>query len=1315
MDKVVFYRFVILILNLDYLEFVTCCPSNVRVYTELGGMPVLNFSISLDPKVTFDIYRVSRYDGSTLLSLQYEKGQVFGKPLLQNCSFASTAIAASGILDIILNNVTADGRGTYYLRKGGQKDPLRCYTVYILGSPIIPSLATNGSFYEGTNLRISCTSTSTTLPSNHSLSIQYNWAINGSSIASGGRFSFDSSDNKELTIYNISRNDRRSVVRCTATEVGGKSSQASEVTLNVFYGPENIRFLSSGPSLVLTNGDTFNPVTCIADCNEACTFTWKKQNGSGSSFTSSNATLDLGLILPSESGIYICTATHMVPGHSLTKTLNVSVIYGPDKVSISPSKTTYTMNEGLTLNVITCSAPCYPNCTFVWKKAGLTVSSNARLDIGQVDRNDDGNYTCTALNPTSMMTRDSASITIVVTYGPEKIRFRPNVSSVTLNDGASFNPVTCLAYCNPKCSFYWTKQNETDSNVTSSNATLDLNEAIPSKSGNYMCTATHTITGDSLRRTLNVSVIYGPDKVLISPSKTTYTLTEGDIINVTTCSASCFPQCAMTWMKTGKLFSSSTELNLGQVEREDAGVYVCIARNPSSNLSQASANITVAVRFGPDSITLSPSAISYSLMEGEPLQPVSCTASCFPPCTFVWSQSGATVSSDERLDLGHMIRSEAGKYICTASNSATNVTLSGQEVELIVIYGPDNVTLTPSIENYTFNEGYDLEPITCFSDCLPTCSYTWKTSKDVIVNQTAILDLKPLDRSKMDEYQCDVINVNSSKQESGSLVAVNVRYGPDTPTLNVSKTTTVTEGDTIQILCSANCWPACVFRWKNLTVDTAVTSTSLLQISPVSRWNSGTYRCIVNNPSMDILFETFTEVELIVHYPPDVIIFSSSKSPAEGENFTMVCVASGVPAIYDFNGFEQKVGDVVVYNNNTMRPGQMANMSVQIPLLHVQDTGTFTCRVSNGIPDVDKRLVHSASFMLQVRARPIIFFEDTIFHGDAGYDLFIHCSFYSHPEMSFYYIQRYDGLNVTVNSGNVDIVVNKTLVRTRFYDENVILHGHRITVHFKDLTSEDFGRYVLFIENAIGTQSTEFSIISKSKVPTFNINFIISCCLGGIGFVVCIVFLVLIIRRRPCSSNNKDNDSDDTVRQPGGDGQQYQNLSSDENSDDTVRSPGGDVQQYQNLNSYENTPTAMTKKGVKKGPNYDRLENSKSTLSHLYAEIPDRIGATQSRLYADIPDRIGATQSHLYAEIPDRIGATQSRLNADIPERIGTTQSHLYDEIPDKIGNSSYMKIDKSFTRGSNVYHELKSRSKISKQFDEAIFQNAKIATDLGA
>ncbi|WAR06136.1 CEAM5-like protein [Mya arenaria] len=1039
MDKVVFYRFVILILNLDYLEFVTCCPSNVRVYTELGGMPVLNFSISLDPKVTFDIYRVSRYDGSTLLSLQYEKGQVFGKPLLQNCSFASTAIAASGILDIILNNVTADGRGTYYLRKGGQKDPLRCYTVYILGSPIIPSLATNGSFYEGTNLRISCTSTSTTLPSNHSLSIQYNWAINGSSIASGGRFSFDSSDNKELTIYNISRNDRRSVVRCTATEVGGKSSQASEVTLNVFYGPENIRFLSSGPSLVLTNGDTFNPVTCIADCNEACTFTWKKQNGSGSSFTSSNATLDLGLILPSESGIYICTATHMVPD-------------GPDKVSISPSKTTYTMNEGLTLNVITCSAPCYPNCTFVWKKAGLTVSSNARLDIGQVDRNDDGNYTCTALNPTSMMTRDSASITIVVTYGPEKIRFRPNVSSVTLNDGASFNPVTCLAYCNPKCSFYWTKQNETDSNVTSSNATLDLNEAIPSKNG--------------------------PDKVLISPSKTTYTLTEGDIINVTTCSASCFPQCAMTWMKTGKLFSSSTELNLGQVEREDAGVYVCIARNPSSNLSQASANITVA---------------------GEPLQPVSCTASCFPPCTFVWSQSGATVSSDERLDLGHMIRSEAGKYICTASNSATNVTLSD---------GPDNVTLTPSIENYTFNEGYDLEPITCFSDCLPTCSYTWKTSKDVIVNQTAILDLKPLDRSKMDEYQCDVINVNSSKQESGSLVAVNVRY----PLFG-------------KLLASV-----CISLEK-----------------PDSRYCSYFHELASNKSD-----------------PPDVIIFSSSKSPAEGENFTMVCVASGVPAIYDFNGFEQKVGDVVVYNNNTMRPGQMANMSVQIPLLHVQDTGTFTCRVSNGIPDVDKRLVHSASFMLQVRARPIIFFEDTIFHGDAGYDLFIHCSFYSHPEMSFYYIQRYDGLNVTVNSGNVDIVVNKTLVRTRFYDENVILHGHRITVHFKDLTSEDFGRYVLFIENAIGTQSTEFSIISKSKVPTFNINFIISCCLGGIGFV---------------SFENENK----RFRQPGGDGQQYQNLSSDENSDDTVR--------------------------------------------------------------------------------------------------------------------------------GSNVYHELKSRSKISKQFDEAIFQNAKIAT----
>ncbi|WAQ95367.1 CDHR1-like protein [Mya arenaria] len=78
------------------------------------------------------------------------------------------------------------------------------------------------------------------------------------------------------------------------------------------------------------------------------------------------------------------------------------------------------------------------------------------------------------------------------------------------------------------------------------------------------------------------------------------------MMNVITCSASCFPQCTMTWMKTGKIISSSSELNIEQLEREEAGVYVCTARNPSSSQYNHTALFTFNVTDDGASISVEP-------------------------------------------------------------------------------------------------------------------------------------------------------------------------------------------------------------------------------------------------------------------------------------------------------------------------------------------------------------------------------------------------------------------------------------------------------------------------------------------------------------------------------------------------------------------------------------------------------------------------------------------------------------------------------------------------------------------------------------
>ena len=75
---------------------------------------------------------------------------------------------------------------------------------------------------------------------------------------------------------------------------------------------------------------------------------------------------------------------------------------GPESISLTPSVTSRTIDEGDNIGSIECNAACYPVCTYVWEKQyqNNTVSTNKVLAIGNnVQRGKAGRYTCTAINP----------------------------------------------------------------------------------------------------------------------------------------------------------------------------------------------------------------------------------------------------------------------------------------------------------------------------------------------------------------------------------------------------------------------------------------------------------------------------------------------------------------------------------------------------------------------------------------------------------------------------------------------------------------------------------------------------------------------------------------------------------------------------------------------------------------------------------------------------------------------------------------------------------------------------------------------------
>ena len=79
----------------------------------------------------------------------------------------------------------------------------------------------------------------------------------------------------------------------------------------------------------------------------------------------------------------------------------ISYTDGPESISLTPSVTSRTIDEGDDLGSIECNAACYPECTYVWRKQyqNNTVSRNNVLTIGNnVRREKAGRYTCTATN-----------------------------------------------------------------------------------------------------------------------------------------------------------------------------------------------------------------------------------------------------------------------------------------------------------------------------------------------------------------------------------------------------------------------------------------------------------------------------------------------------------------------------------------------------------------------------------------------------------------------------------------------------------------------------------------------------------------------------------------------------------------------------------------------------------------------------------------------------------------------------------------------------------------------------------------------------
>ncbi|XP_060580488.1 CD166 antigen-like, partial [Ruditapes philippinarum] len=296
------------------------CVSPIRkVFSRVNTDTLLQFSADLTNLIAPRVFDVKFFDGSFKARITYYPDR---SPTTDVLPGLGTAVDRDGDVVLLLPNIQHNDTGVYILTTAGISS--KCNCLYMLGIPRKPTVTVNKTPSVGESAILTCSSTSTTIPSNHSLSLKYSWRVNNIENPAGTKYSYTTSKDK-LTVSNILKEDANIQFTCSATEdvTDGYTSNSSELfSFDVHYGPDLVSVNVTSP-YVLTEGEKMS-IECTVDCNPRCTYTWTNVT-SGEVINSKNDKLYIESVDKYMIGDYQCKAENTDSSYSKSADAIVSV------------------------------------------------------------------------------------------------------------------------------------------------------------------------------------------------------------------------------------------------------------------------------------------------------------------------------------------------------------------------------------------------------------------------------------------------------------------------------------------------------------------------------------------------------------------------------------------------------------------------------------------------------------------------------------------------------------------------------------------------------------------------------------------------------------------------------------------------------------------------------------------------------------------------------------------------------------------------------------------------------------------------------
>ncbi|KAM3915384.1 hemicentin-1 [Leptodactylus fuscus] len=624
-----------------------------------------------------------------------------------------------------------------------------------------------------------------------------------------------------------------------------------------------------------------------------------------------------------------------------------------------------------------CETNAVPPPTITWYKDGSLLTSNDKvlilpgghsLQIARTHLEDAGLYTCVAVNEAG---EDSLHYNIRILLPPTFEDIGEGLSEEITSLENQTVLLNCSVKGHPTPIITWQKDGQIIEEgkhyqILSAGRYLQINNAQLMDSGRYMCIVENVAGSAEKIFNLNINV---PPRIIGSLYENV-TIVEDNSISLT-CQVTGFPLPLISWLKEGIVLKPSKQLfivpgsrilQIHQTKLEDAGEYVCVAKNEAGE-SKKTFSLNVYV---PPSIVSRDSnpQVNIGIATDTFLE---CKSDGIPTPAISWYKNGQMIAKSTNiriLERGQVLNidnvqiSDTGEYECIA----TNVVGQDRKKFLLTVHVPPRIQ-GPPVEYQT---GTIKNPVTFSCDAygIPTPTLIWLKDGSQI-NPSDFLDINFLaggSKMKIDgvqlsnsgNYTCIATNIEGRAQKDYILT---IQVPPSIAGSGMANEINVLPAEDVQLLCEASGIPEPVIYWlkdgESINSDhhlriTKSSNGEVLSIINAQAGDVGKYTCVATN----VVGEDDRIFTVNVHVPSKIM--DNPGTPVEltavvGTSINIECHVTGVPTP-QINWLKNGLPLPVSSQIRLLSSGQVFRIS----RIQKSDEGAYTC-VSSNRAGVDKK------------------------------------------------------------------------------------------------------------------------------------------------------------------------------------------------------------------------------------------------------------------------------------------------------------------------------------------------------------------------